>query len=37
MADADAVIAEILAYKFTVEAIVCFERAFKDLAGASLL
>ena len=32
----DAMGAEISAYKFTVEAIVCIGRAFKDLAGARL-
>lgn len=32
----DAMGAEMGAYKFTVEAIVCAGRAFKDLAGARL-
>ena len=36
MADAGAVNAEMLAYEFTVEAIVCIDRAFNDLAGARL-
>ena len=36
MASVDAVNAEICAYKFTVEAIACVKRAFKDLAGARL-
>ena len=36
MAGIDATSAEICAYKFTVEAIACIERAFGDLAGAGL-
>ena len=36
MADADTVSAEILAYGFTVEAIVCIDMVFKDLADARL-
>ena len=35
-ADAAAAAAEIDAYRFTVDAIVCIERAFEDLAGAGL-
>ena len=36
MAGIDAENAEICAYKFTVESLVCIERASKDLAGAKL-
>ena len=36
MDNVDAISAEILAYEFTVEAIVCIDSAFKDLADARL-
>ena len=36
MASIDATNAEIDAYEFTNYALICFEKAFKDLAGARL-